>query len=328
MHEVGRVDALGHRRRGGGVVGVDPRPRRRIAREMGRTRHPDVVGRRGQHDVAHLCAARRAVRVLVAGERAGDRIVGNREADEPLGAVRNVAKDAGELELAPEDARQPSGRDRRGERQREVDDAARLAGDRIEELGARLRLERPRVDERELVAVHARERTQRVDHHAAALAVPDDQRPHAVALVLPREHAGERSAVEIAARGHLAGPRIDERRGRVAHALEELAERRHRDDPERPLQQHDARRAIRGERRGGLRVDALAVERRRDGRARRDERAGHRHRGQRRAEPHPRATPEGQRASAGSDRFAPGRKHTIHRASRGGGAPRYGPSGS
>ena len=56
----------------------------------------------------------------------------------------------------------------------------------------------------------AGEDVQRVDHHAAALAVADDHRPHAVALGLPREDAGERAAVEIAVRGHGAGLRIDE----------------------------------------------------------------------------------------------------------------------
>ena len=285
----------------------------------------DMARARGQDDVAHLGAAERAVRVLVAGERAGDRVEGDREADERLGAVGHVAQHARQLEVAAQHARHPPGRDRGGERKLEVDDAPRAR----RSAGPRSACAPRRRASHGSTSGNSSPWTPASARSVSITTPPPLLWPMMIGRTpsrscMPREHARERRGRRCRCRS--SSRRCSRRRARATGSPSRRGTRRAAPSSRcraNPAASRRAARASAGSMRGRDEVRARAVTRRGPRpRAPTASASAAPSANARRA-----AASASRRGAAGTGRCRPGRRHRHPRASRAGGAPRCAPSG-
>ena len=240
---------------GGGAsrpVGVDPRPDRRILGQVRRDRQRHVVVRRRQRHVAHLhvAAVLELARRVGARERPCPQVDVDPVAGELLDRIGNRAQPADQRPLVREQEGGPPCPDRRRVGNPQPDHRHGPAGHRVDDGRALFRKVRQRVPHRHLGRVAAVQHVQDLDRLHAALAVPDQHRRHAVALVVPRDDARQPLRVLVRAMRPLPVAGVADLRLRIAHAHEEAAERHHRQvhGVDAAVHQHDPRRRPLGQR--------------------------------------------------------------------------------
>ena len=164
------------------------------------------------------------------------------EAGKFFDGVRYGSQTAHHRPLAEQDARQFAGGKRRDIGELESHHGPFDAVDRIDNGRALLGAVGEGIPDSDLVVELAGEFIERPDGEHPALTVPDEHRPHPLALVVPGERSRQLLAVRKTAVREAAIGGIAQLRFRISHGDEKLGERTHADRRQTALQADDSRR--------------------------------------------------------------------------------------